>query len=144
MIKIEFPRHSYKIKSERGKELIFDECRKQWLQLTPEEWVRQNFLRYLIYTKHYPSSLMAVEREILLGELKKRCDIVVFKNATPWMIVECKEMKAELNEAVIKQILNYNISLQVSYLVITNGRATFALRVDGMQHHWIEEIPDFL
>ncbi len=143
MIKIEFPRHSYKIKNERGKELIFDECRKHWLQLTPEEWVRQNFLQYLIQTKLYPSSLIAVEREILLGELKKRCDIVVFKNAKPWMIVECKEMKAELNEAVIKQILSYNISLQVSYLVITNGRETFALSIDGMKHEWIKEIPDF-
>jgi hypothetical protein len=116
MIKIEFPTHSYKIKSETGKDVIFDECRKQWMQLTPEEWVRQNFLQYLIQTKRYPSSLIAVEREILLGDLRKRCDIVVFKNAKPWMIIECKEMNAELNEAVIKQILTYNISLQVSYL----------------------------
>ncbi len=143
MIKIDFPCHSYKIKNERGKELIFDECRKQWFQLTPEEWVRQNFLQYLIYTKHYPPSLIAVEREISAGDLKKRCDIVVFKNSKPWMIVECKEMKAALNEAVIKQILNYNISLRVSYLVITNGTSTFALSIDGTQHQWIEEIPDF-
>jgi hypothetical protein len=87
--------------------------------------------------------LIAVEREISVGDLKKRCDIVVFKNSKPWMIVECKEMKAALNEAVIKQILNYNISLQVSYLVITNGTSTFALSIDGTQHQWIEEIPDF-
>ncbi len=144
MIKIPFPQHSYKIKNENEKQLIFDECRKQWLILTPEEWVRQNFLQYLIQVKHYPSSLIAVEREIVLGNLKKRFDIVVFKNAKPWMIVECKEMNAELNEAVIKQILNYNISLQASYLVITNGRETFALSIDGTQHMWIEEIPDFV
>lgn len=144
MIKIPFPQHSYKIKNENEKQLIFDECRKQWLILTPEEWVRQNFLRYLIQVKHYPSSLIAVEREIVLGNLKKRFDIVVFKNAKPWMIVECKEMNAELNEAVIKQILNYNISLQASYLVITNGRETFALSIDGTQHSWIEEIPEFI
>ena len=143
MIKIPFPQHSYKIKTEKGKELIFDECRKQWLLLTPEEWVRQNFLQYLIQVKQYPPSLVAVEREILLGDLKKRCDIVVFKNAKPWMIVECKEMNVQLNETVIKQILNYNISLQVSYLVITNGTSTFALSIDGLQHQWIEEIPHF-
>jgi hypothetical protein len=143
MIKIEFPRHSYKIKNERGKELIFDECRKQWFILTPEEWVRQNFLQYLIQTKHYPPSLIAVEREILLGDMRKRCDIVVFKDAKPWMIIECKELKAELNEAVIKQILSYNISLQVSYLVITNGTSTFALILEGGKFAWIDELPDF-
>lgn len=144
MIKISFPQHSYKIKNERGKEMIFDECRKQWLILTPEEWVRQNFLQYLIQVKQYPPSLIAVEREIVLGDLKKRCDIVVFKHAKPWMIVECKEINIQLNEAVIKQILSYNISLQVSYLVITNGTSTFALSIDGMQHLWIEEIPNFV
>jgi hypothetical protein len=144
MIKISFPQHSYKIKNENGKEFIFDECRRQWLILTPEEWVRQNFLQYLIQVKQYPPSLIAVEREIILGDLKKRCDIVVFKDAKPWMIVECKEMNVQLNEAVIKQILNYNISLQVSYLVITNGTSTFALSIDGMHHRWIEEIPDFV
>ena len=143
MIKIEFPKHSFKIKNERGKELIFDECRKQWFILTPEEWVRQNFLQYLIQTKHYPPSLIAVEREILLGDLRKRCDIVVFKDAKPWMIVECKEMKAELNEAAIKQILSYNISLQVSYLVITNGTSTFALMLEGGKFAWIDELPHF-
>lgn len=143
MIKIPFPPNSHKIKNEKGKELIFDECRKQWLLLTPEEWVRQNFLQYLIQVKQYPASLIAVEREIVLGDLKKRCDIVVFKNTKPWMIVECKEMNVQLNEAVIKQILNYNISLQVSYLVITNGTSTFALSINGMQHLWIKEIPDF-
>jgi hypothetical protein len=143
MIKIEFPTHSYKIKSETGKDVIFDECRKQWMQLTPEEWVRQNFLQYLIQTKRYPSSLIAVEREILLGDLRKRCDIVVFKNAKPWMIIECKEMNAVLNEAVIKQILTYNISLQVSYLVITNGTSTFGLRLEGEQFTWIDELPPF-
>jgi len=144
MIKIPFPQHSYKIKNENGKEFIFDECRRQWLILTPEEWVRQNFLQYLIQVKQYPPSLIAVEREIILGDLKKRCDIVVFKDAKPWMIVECKEINIQLNEAVIKQILSYNISLQVSYLVITNGTSTFALSIDGMHHRWIGEIPDFV
>jgi hypothetical protein len=143
MINIQFPSHSFKIKSENGKEIIFDECRKQWVLLTPEEWVRQNFLQYLIQERLYPASLIAVEREIVLGDLKKRFDIVVFKNVKPWMIVECKEMHFKLNEAVIKQILNYNITLQAEYLVITNGTSTFALHVQQGKFEWLQKLPDF-
>lgn len=143
MINIKFPSHLFKIKSENGKEIIFDECRKQWVLLTPEEWVRQNFLQYLIQERLYPASLIAVEREVVLGDLKKRFDIVVFKNAKPWMIVECKEMHGKLNEAVIKQILNYNITLQAEYLVITNGTSTFALHVQQGKFEWLQKLPDF-
>jgi len=143
MINIPFPSHSFKIKSENGKEIIFDECRKQWVLLTPEEWVRQNFLQYLIQERLYPPSLIAVERAIVVGDLKKRFDIVVFRNAKPWMIVECKEMHGKLNEAVIKQILNYNITLQAEYLVITNGTSTFALHVQQGKFEWLQKLPDF-
>lgn len=143
MITINYPVPDFKLKKEQGKDMIFDECRKQWILLTPEEWVRQNFLQYLIKEKKYPASLIAVEREIMLGDLKKRFDIVVFKNALPWMIIECKEMEVELSEAVIKQILNYNITLQVKYLVITNGKSTFGLYIKDGQFEWISELPDF-
>lgn len=143
MINIQFPSYTFNIKTEKGKEIIFDECRKQWVSLTPEEWVRQNFLQYLTQVKSYPCSLIAVEREIVLGDVRKRFDIVVFKDAKPWMIIECKEMKAELNEKVIKQILNYNIALQVEYLVITNGTSTFALQIRQNRFEWIEHLPDF-
>ena len=143
MINIQFPSHPFKIKNEKGKEIIFDECRKQWVSLTPEEWVRQNFLQYLIQVKNYPAAIIAVEREIMLGDLKKRFDIVVFKKATPWMIVECKEMQVKLNDAVIQQILNYNITLQVDYLVITNGTSTFALHVQDGKFEWLQNLPDF-
>jgi len=143
MINIQFPSHPFKIKNEKGKEIIFDECRKQWVSLTPEEWVRQNFLQYLIQVKNYPAAIIAVEREIMLGDLKKRFDIVVFKKATPWMIVECKEMQVKLNDSVIQQILNYNITLQVDYLVITNGTSTFALHVQDGKFEWLQNLPDF-
>src|SRR5688500_3845403 len=106
MIDIDFPAFDYKIKEEKGKEIIFDSFRKQWVLLTPEEWVRQNFLQYLVLRKKYPRSLIAVEREITLGDLKKRFDIVVFKEAKPWMIIECKEMNITLNESTLKQVLN--------------------------------------
>lgn len=143
MINITFPSPAFKIKKENGKDIIFDECRKQWVLLTPEEWVRQNFLKYLMQVKQYPCSLIAVEREIMLGDTRKRFDIVVFKNAVPWMIVECKEMEVELSEAVIKQILNYNIALQVEYLVITNGKSTFALYIQQGKFEWLTALPDF-
>ncbi|HEX8461540.1 MAG TPA: type I restriction enzyme HsdR N-terminal domain-containing protein [Segetibacter sp.] len=143
MVDVQFPPHTFKIKNEEGRDIIFDECRKQWVSLSPEEWVRQNFLQYMMQVKKYPASLIAVEREISLGDLKKRFDIVVFKNAIPWMIIECKEMNVELSEAVIQQILNYNITLQVEYLVITNGSSTYALHLKQGKFEWLEALPEF-
>jgi len=143
MINIAYPAPAFKIKKDNGKDIIFDECRKQWVLLTPEEWVRQNFLQYLIQVKQYPGALIAVEREILVGDMRKRFDIVVFRNAAPWMIVECKEMEVELSESVIKQILNYNITLQVDYLVITNGKSTFGLYIQHGKFEWLTALPDF-
>ena len=143
MISIAFPKPSFKIKKEKETELIFDECRKSWVALTPEEWVRQNFLQYLITVKKYPAKLIAVEKEIALGELRKRCDIVVYKEAKPWLIVECKEMNVPLTESVIRQILNYNITLQVPYLIITNGQATFGMELKGREVEWMDELPKF-
>jgi hypothetical protein len=143
MIEVSFPEHRFKIKEENGREIIFDEVRKQWLLLTPEEWVRQNFLQYLIQAKRYPPSLIAIEREITLGDLKKRCDIVVYKDAKPWMIVECKEMQVKLTEAVLRQILNYNITLQVQFLVVTNGKETYAIKIEDKRFEWVESLPAF-
>jgi hypothetical protein len=144
MIKIDYPNPKFRIKTEADKDWIFDEIRKKWIHITPEEWVRQNFLKWLIQTKGIPASLIAVEKEIKLGELKKRCDIVVYKSAIPWMIVECKEMEVKLDEAVIKQILNYNISLRVQFLIITNGSDTFAFELKNEEIHLLSEIPDFV
>ena len=132
MIKIEYPRYQPKIKTGEEKELIFDEIRKRWIILTPEEWVRQNFLQYLIHVKKYPASLIAVEKEIKLGDLKKRFDIVVYgSNTKPWMIIECKEMNVELSKQVLDQVLRYNIAMQVPYLVITNGSYCMAFQCNN-------------
>ena len=143
MIKIEYPEPKFRTKLENGKQWIFDEFRKRWIQITPEEWVRQNFLQWLLQTNGIPASLIAVEKEINVGELRKRCDIVVYKSSNPWMIVECKEMEVKLDEAVIKQILNYNISLRVQYLVITNGSDTFAFELKNGDIQMLQEIPNF-
>jgi hypothetical protein len=144
MIKINYPKYQPKIKNENNKELIFDEVRKRWVILTPEEWVRQNFLQYLTQVKNYPAALIAVEKEINLGDLKKRFDIVVYdKASTPRMIIECKEMTVDLDKKVLDQILRYNITLQVPYLVITNGSYCMAFECINNKLEELTELPDF-
>ncbi len=138
---IEFPPYQPQIKKEQGKEFIFDSNRRQWVRLTPEEWVRQNFINYLILEKKYPSSLIAIEKEIKVGEMRKRFDIVVYKDSKPWLIVECKEMNTALNEKVVQQIITYNISLQVPYLIITNGKETLGLIVNDEGFASIQSLP---
>ncbi len=145
MIKIAYPPHPFKIKTEDDKEIIFDEVRKRWTRLTPEEWVRQNFLQYLIQVKKYPASLIAVEREISLGKMKKRFDVLVYDAAhKPWMMVECKSMNVPLDEKVLQQVLRYNMSVPVSYLVITNGSYVAALERKGGEARVLSELPDML
>lgn len=144
MIRIDYPASPFKMKEEEGKEFIFDEFRKQWLRLTPEEWVRQNFLQYLLLVKKYPAPLTAIEKEIRLGELKKRFDILVYDaQHKPWLMVECKSMEVPLTQAVLEQVLRYNIALPVPYLVITNGEysAAFAKKEGKLQS--LTALPDF-
>ena len=129
MLQLHFPEYNFRIKKEGGKHLVFDEVRRRWVTLSPEEWVRQNFLQYLMQVKHYPLSLISVEKIIKIGELRKRYDIVVYKNNKPWMVVECKETNSPLNTAVIEQILRYNMALTVQYLVVTNGNQSFGYEV---------------
>lgn len=144
MIKIAYPKYQFKIKKENGNELIFDPFRKQWLVLTPEEWVRQNILQYLTGVKKYPAKLIAIEKEIYLGELKKRCDVVVYDRDTlPWMIVECKEMNAQLNSKTMEQVLRYHITLPAKYLVITNGSYCYGFEKINGQFFEIDAIPEF-
>ncbi len=119
---INYPPPDFKIKQEGDKEFIFDPLRKKWIQLLPEEWVRQNFIQYLLLQMRYPAALIAVEKEIQLGELKKRFDLLVYDaNHQPWMMIECKSMDIQLEESVLQQVLLYNMSIPVPYLLITNG-----------------------
>ena len=144
MIKIDYPVHEFRMKKENNREMIFDESRKTWLRLTPEEWVRQNFIRYLIHTKNYPSSLVALEKKIMVGEMTKRFDILVFsKEHHPWMMVECKSTTVSLNEEVLNQVLRYNIAMPVRYLVITNGTSCMAFKKEHSELLPLEEIPEF-
>lgn len=144
MIRIEYPSFPFRLKKEEEKEFIFDECRRQWLRLTSEEWVRQNFLQYLLQVMKYPAALTAVEKEIRLGELKKRFDILVYDGKhTPWLMVECKGMEIHLSDDVLQQVLRYNIAVPVPYLVITNGSACFAYIRKNNQLQLLESLPEF-
>lgn len=144
MIMVEYPPPAFKMKETEGREYIFDEFRRQWVRLTPEEWVRQNFLQYLVQQKKYPASLIAVETGIKLNELSKRCDIVVYKDSQPWMIVECKEMNEKLGEHVLTQVLRYNISIPSVFLVITNGNATRAWHLRQGNAEELSVLPDWI
>lgn len=142
MIVINYPEPDFRIKNEGGKDLIFDPLRKKWLVLTPEEWVRQNFVQYLIQIKTYPSSLIALEKEIQLGELKKRFDILVYdSNHKPWMMIECKAAEIKLDDDVLQQALRYNISVPVKYIVITNGSLSYGWQKENNSLQLINEIP---
>jgi hypothetical protein len=144
MFVVEFPNLDFKIKKEDQKEFIFDEVRKKWVRLSPEEWVRQNFLQYLIYTKKYPASLLMIEKGFLLNDIKKRCDIIVYKNSKPWMIVECKERGVKLEEAVMMQVLRYNMAIPVEYFVFTNGNVSYVFQNDGTAVKELAALPDWL
>jgi len=144
MIKIEFPKEQPKTRQRSGVNEIFDTVRKKWLVLTPEEWVRQNVLQFLLLKKNYPASLIAIEKEIRLGELKKRCDIVVYnRNSEPWMIIECKEMNVSLSQKTVDQILRYHITLPAKFLIISNGSYCFGFEKKEGQFMQINTFPDF-
>ena len=130
MINIAYPKFDFKIKQRDNKEIIYDEIRRSWIVLTPEEWVRQNFIQYLLQTKKYPASLIAVEKEIAVGELRKRFDLVIYKNDKPWMIVECKQMGVQLSHNTISQVLAYNSKIQATYIAVTNGNNTILWQIE--------------
>lgn len=143
MIVLPYPSYPFKIKAINGKDQIFDPFRKIWVLLTPEEWVRQNLLQYLVQTLQYPSSLIAVEKEIKLGELSKRFDIVVYKNELPWMIIECKEAKVSLNEKTMGQILQYQQVLTAQYLFISNGHETMGAKIESGKLQAMQNFPEY-
>jgi hypothetical protein len=126
MLEINYPEPDFKTRNEDGKDRIFDVFRKKWLLLTPEEWVRQNFIRYLLSVKKYPASLIALEKVIMLGELRKRFDVLVYDTGhQPWMMVECKAPQVVLDDSTVQQALRYNLSIPVRYIIVTNGPVTW-------------------
>ncbi len=143
-MQLHYPPYEYRIRKDQDAERIFDPLRKKWVVLTPEEWVRQHFVQYIVQVKKVPSALVAVEKEIRLGEIKKRFDLLVYqRNQQPWMLVECKAEAVVLDEAVLGQLLRYHISVPAGVLVITNGRSCFAWEKRGTALQQLEELPEF-
>lgn len=146
MENLNLPTYSFKIKSELQRKLIFDSIRKKYVVLTPEEWVRQNFIQYLVNEKSYPSSLIAVEKKVDINLLPQRSDIVLYNNmAQPIMIVECKSAKIKITQDVFNQIARYNMKLRVPFLVVTNGLQHFCCYMDyeKKSFKFIQEIPNY-
>jgi hypothetical protein len=144
MIKIDYPPFQPRLQRQPNQDLIFDEWRKKWVVLTPEEWVRQNFLQFLVQVKKYPATLIAIEKQVPVGELLQRFDIVVYnRNGIPWMLVECKEMNVPITEAVLQQALRYQGKLQSKFITVTNGTTCFLFESTGGQLKITENFPDF-
>jgi predicted type IV restriction endonuclease len=131
----------FKFKTVKDKELIYDAFRKKYVVLTPEEWVRQQILVFLVKEKKYPASMISVEKQIKVGSKLKRYDAVVYKKENPWMIIECKEENETLNDATLQQLLSYNATLRVTYLVITNGKQLFVYHVENSI--WSSQFPTY-
>lgn len=146
MQKLNLPNYIFKLKSNENKTLIFDKWRKKYMVLTPEEWVRQHFVQYLIDEKKYPVSLIAIEKQFTINNLKKRTDIVIFSSdGLPDIIVECKAPKIKISQDTFDQIARYNLKLNANYLVVTNGLQHYFCKLDKKNETYIflKDIPNY-
>jgi len=145
MKKLNLPNYTFKLKTKEQKKYIYDPIRKKYIQLTPEEWVRQNFLQYLIQEKKYSSNLMTVEMGFQLHQVKYRADIVAFdKTGVPSLIVECKAPDIQISQEHFDQITRYNYELKVKYLIVTNGMKHYCASIDYNKktYQFLKSIPD--
>ncbi len=142
---LSLPAFEYKVKKQEKGLYIYDIIRKKYVLLTPEEWVRQHFIHYLIRCKNYPPALIAVEKEIDLYGLKKRFDIICYdRQGMPYLIVECKAASVPLSQQVFDQVFGYNLTMAARYVAITNGIIHFCGYTDTERHFcFLEEIPGF-
>jgi len=134
------------IRDTDGKRFIFDVFRKRYVALTPEEWVRQHFLHWLVNHKGYPGGLIAVEAALTYFRLKKRADAIVYdKTGKPLMIIECKSPAVPVTQDVFDQVARYNLPFGVSFLAVTNGISHFCCRFDktGNTWHFLDIFPEF-
>lgn len=146
MQQLNLPAYDFRIREREGQQEIFDAVRHKFVSLTPEEWVRQHFIQYLIRTKNVSIAMIAVEKSLTLNKLIKRTDIVVYgSNAKPLMIVECKAPSISISQKVFEQIGRYNLALKVEYLVVTNGLDHYCAKIDlkNKTFSFLEEIPDY-
>ena len=141
---LNLPVSELRIKKLNGKTVVFDRLRKQYVRLTPEEFVRQQFVSFLIDHKGYPSGLMANEIEIILGNVRKRCDTVLYDNyLLPLMIIEYKSPSIKIDQNTFDQIARYNLELQAPWLVVSNGVQHFCCHLEKQEYVFIDAIPDY-
>lgn len=144
MEELNLPEFNFRIRKKNGKEEIFDFLRKKFVSLTPEEWVRQNFIMFLIKEKGYPESLITVEKSLMLNNLLKRTDIVIYSNTGfPKLIVECKATSVKITQKTFDQIARYNMTLKVDYLIVTNGLTHYICQIDykKQSYYFLKEVP---
>jgi hypothetical protein len=143
---LNLPQYPIKLKEERGTKYIFDPIRKKYLVLQPEEWVRQNFIQFLIQEKGFPASLIAIEKGLKLNELQKRADIVIYDNrGEPIVLIECKAPKVKINQEVFEQVARYNMVFKVPYLIVTNGLEHYCAKVNlnANSFEFLKELPEY-
>ncbi|PLX24944.1 MAG: restriction endonuclease subunit R [Salinivirgaceae bacterium] len=143
---LNLPETDIKVRNQEHEVQVFDIVRQQWLNYTPEEWVRQSIVHFLIKYQKVPSSLIAIEMPIKVNKLNRRCDIVVYSNnGKPKLIVECKASTVKISQTALEQVSQYNIALKVPFLMVTNGLQHFAFKIDFANGTTtqLNEIPDY-
>ena len=146
MYELNLPKYGIKIANENGHLTIFDVLRRKYVALTPEEWVRQHFVHYLIGHKGYPQTLMANEIQLAIGNKKLRCDSVLYdRSLKPRMIIEYKAPTVNITQKVFDQITVYNMLLHVDYVVVSNGIKHYCCQMDydNQKYLFLEDIPDY-
>ncbi|MBP2832758.1 type I restriction enzyme HsdR N-terminal domain-containing protein [Aquimarina sp. U1-2] len=146
MQQLNFPAYQFRFKSSENNIAIFDRIRKKFVSLTPEEWVRQHTVNYLIEHKKYAESLINVEKSLKINSIYKRYDIVIFKpDGTIHCIVECKSYKVKITQEVFDQIARYNLVLNADYLMITNGLNHYFCQLDyhNQQYTFLKDFPNY-
>lgn len=146
MTPLNLPVADFKVKKSEGKVWIFDGVRKKFVVLTPEEWVRQNFVNYLIQEHHYPRSLFRIEAGLQYNQMQKRSDILVYSRVgKPWMLVECKSPDIKLSQKAFNQVAIYNMTIGAKYLAVTNGMVHYCCLApkQGQEGTFLEDFPGF-
>ena len=146
MQKLNFPQYSFRFKNSENKPLVFDEIRKKFVVLTPEEWVRLHVVQFLLRAKNYPKHLINVEKQLKLNNTAKRYDVVVFnKDGSIFLVVECKAPSVPITQGTFDQIARYNLALNSEYLMVSNGQEHYFCRMDleNERYDFLAEIPNY-
>jgi hypothetical protein len=146
MQKLHFPTYTFRFKNSENKIAIFDEIRKKFILLTPEEWVRQHIIQFLLQEKNYPKSHINVEKIIKINSLNKRYDIVVYEpNGELFLLIECKAPDVKISQQTFDQIARYNLVLNAKYLMVSNGLNHYFCQMDfeNEKYIFLEELPSF-